>query len=371
MRKDRLYLYTFLAIAIIFTIIGGITTQSFIKTSADDILSAQLESSKGEAKQISFLIGNQLENGVKKDELVDNFQRSIEVEKTSDLSSGFVSILDWSGKFICHPIRPQLGSKTDQNKSTETTIDGEITPEYFYDLVVNAENKTESSQIISLYPVPNSDWLVASHVNVNKISSRLKNLRNRFYALFSIMGLIIILSSVITVRFLGSQYEKRLETKNQELESEVINLAKLNSDLGAYQKRVIDTQPESKKEKEVTEESKKDTGKRRILTYLRNELLPIATDEIAYIYTENTITYVVDIDGKRSTTNSSLDELFSSLDSSAFYRANRQFIIAIAAIDKIIRYGNNQLKLVVNPNSEVDIIIGKNKAAEFKQWLNL
>jgi len=28
------------------------------------------------------------------------------------------------------------------------------------------------------------------------------------------------------------------------------------------------------------------------------------------------------------------------------------------------------LKILVSPNSEVDIIIGKNKAAEFKQWLN-
>ena len=109
----------------------------------------------------------------------------------------------------------------------------------------------------------------------------------------------------------------------------------------------------------------------RILTYLRNELLSIATEEIAYIYTEHTITYVVDVHGKKSTTNSSLDELYSGLNDSYFYRANRQFIIAISSIQKIIRYGNNQLKIVVNPNSEIDIIIGKNKAAEFKQWLNL
>ena len=112
-------------------------------------------------------------------------------------------------------------------------------------------------------------------------------------------------------------------------------------------------------------------GKKRILTYLRNELLPVSTDDIAYIYTENTITYVVQTNGKRSTANNSLDELFSSLDSSIFYRANRQFIIAISSIEKIIRYGNSQLKILVIPKSEVDIIIGKNKASEFKQWLNL
>ena len=159
-----------------------------------------------------------------------------------------------------------------------------------------------------------------------------------------------------------------MNKKNQELENELINLAKLNSDINAYQKRVAQNLEIDEDENNV--ESSKETNKKRILTYRRNELLPISINEIAYIYTENTITYVIDDKGNRSTTNSSLDELFSGLDSNFFYRANRQFIIAISAIDKIIRYGNNQLKLVVNPNSEVDIIIGKNKAAEFKQWLN-
>ena len=157
---------------------------------------------------------------------------------------------------------------------------------------------------------------------------------------------------------------------NQELESEVINLAKLNSDLGKYQKRVVEEKPKESIASEEDNRETKDTNKKRILTYLRNELLTVSAEDIAYIFTENTITYVVDLNGKRSTTNSSLDELYSGFDSNFFYRANRQFIIAITAIDKIIRYGNNQLKIVVNPNSDLDIIIGKNKAAEFKQWLN-
>ncbi|MEO0528908.1 MAG: LytTR family DNA-binding domain-containing protein, partial [Bacteroidota bacterium] len=187
-----------------------------------------------------------------------------------------------------------------------------------------------------------------------------------FYVIFTIMGFFIILSSVITVRLIGSAYEKRLEIKNQALETEVINLAKLNSALDRYQQKVNDEKPTVE-----TTTNNIDKGKKRILTYIRNELLPIPTQDIAYIFMEHTITYVVSIDGKRSTANNSLDELFSSLDGNEFYRANRQFIVAISAIEKIIRYGNNQLKILVNPNSEVDIIISKNRAAEFKQWLNL
>ncbi|NKI33362.1 LytR/AlgR family response regulator transcription factor [Croceivirga thetidis] len=368
MRKDRLYLYTFLAIAIIFVIIGGIATQYFVRASANEMLSSQLEFSKREARAISILIGNQLENGIDKMDFVDTFQNTIKDSNKESL--GFVSIIDWSGKVICHPNRPQIGTTIDQNNSANTAVDGEFTADQLFDLIQNGSSSQDASEIIHLNAVPNSDWLVASHANIGLISQRLQSLRNRFYLLFSVMGFIMILSSVFMVRLIGSVYEKRLETKNQELESEVINLAKLNSDLGKYQKRVIEEKPKEEEVNSEEDQEIKETNKKRILTYLRNELLTVSVEDIAFIYTENTITYVVDMNGKRSTTNSSLDELYSGFDSNYFYRANRQFIIAITAIDKIIRYGNNQLKIVVNPNSELDIIIGKNKAAEFKQWLN-
>jgi len=48
----------------------------------------------------------------------------------------------------------------------------------------------------------------------------------------------------------------------------------------------------------VSEEDTKDKERKRILTYLRNELLSVPINEIAYIYTEHTITYVLDIHGK-------------------------------------------------------------------------
>ncbi|MFT7443048.1 MAG: DNA-binding LytR/AlgR family response regulator, partial [Maribacter sp.] len=109
----------------------------------------------------------------------------------------------------------------------------------------------------------------------------------------------------------------------------------------------------------------------RILTYMRNELVPISIEEIAYIYTENTITYVVCFDGKKSTTNMSLDDFFTNLNTALFFRANRQFIISINAIDKIIKYGKSQLKILLQSNTSEEIIISKNKAAEFKHWLNM
>ncbi len=370
MRKDRLYFLTFLAITIIFILIAGIAVRSFVKVSASQLLEAQLEASRREANEMAKLIGFQLSNGVDKQTVISNVQESIEGTNTEN---GFISLFDWSGKEICHPVGAKVGQQINPEQSLVSSVNGEMAPEDLYDLLANkqsfggirnfGDDDATEPEIIYVYPVPNSDWMIAAHANTDRISSQMNALRSQFYTIFSIMGFAIVLCSVIMVRLIGSSYEKRLETKNQKLEDEVVNLAKLNKDLDNYQQRVIETKPE-------TQNTTTDKGKKRILTYVRNELRPVSTDDIAYIFMESTITYVVCFDGSQSTSNSSLDELFSNLDETHFYRANRQFIVAISAIGKIIRYGNNQLKILVNPNSDVDIIISKNRAAEFKQWLN-
>jgi DNA-binding LytR/AlgR family response regulator len=167
------------------------------------------------------------------------------------------------------------------------------------------------------------------------------------------------------VRLLGGNYERQLKLKIERLSKEVLSQSKLNKDLFAYKTRI-----ELNKGINDKKTSALPTSKKRILTYSRNELVPMEIEEIAHIYTENTVTYVKSIDGKTSNCNSSLDELYNKLDSSLFFRANRQFILSIKAIDKILRYGNSQLKIEVIPRSSADIIISKNRAAEFKSWLN-
>jgi DNA-binding LytR/AlgR family response regulator len=54
-----------------------------------------------------------------------------------------------------------------------------------------------------------------------------------------------------------------------------------------------------------------------------------------------------------------------------FFRANRQYILSVKGIDEILKYGNNQLKINTDPSIESGIIISKNKASEFKRWLNM
>ena len=88
----------------------------------------------------------------------------------------------------------------------------------------------------------------------------------------------------------------------------------------------------------------------------------------AYAYIENSITYVVDIGGKRSHYKHSLEHLFTKLDAHFFFKVNRQIILRISAIKKITKIGKG-LKVETYPPTAKHIIINKNKALAFKNWL--
>ncbi len=366
MRKDRLYFLTFLSIAVVYGIIATLAFNYLVKESTLKLLETHLVFSKKEAKSFSTLLSHQLSQNISKDSLTHNIQQSL---NGTDLDMGFLSIYDWSGKVVAHPDIKNVGLLASPNNSYVSSVNDDLTPSAFYDLLSSesdtlaSETIEKQSKVITLSSILNSDWILAAHVRTDNIKNQIQDFKSKFLTVFLIMGLFIVIAAVVILRIFGSSYEKTLELKNEKLEDEVINLSKLNRAVDKYQQKVS--------EESTNTETEHNTSKKRLLTYVRNELVPVPTNDIAYIYTENTITYVVCNDTKRSTSNLSLDELSTQLDELVFFRANRQFIISIASIEKIVKYGNNQLKILVSPDSEASIIISKNKAAQFKKWLNI
>jgi DNA-binding LytR/AlgR family response regulator len=361
MKKDRLYFLTFLSIAAIFLLIALVASQYFIKVSANQLIEVQVESSKREANEVDKLIEFQLSFGIEKEEIVHNIQNII---KNSNRDSWFISVFNWGGREVANPDITKVGQLVNSNETLLSSLKEKNNSDDLYDLLM-ATNITSDNEIIHISPIKNSDLIVAANVNMKSIKNQMSALKVNFYLIFLIMGVLVIVFSFVAVRVIGSAYEKQLELKNSTLTSEVVNLSKLNTDLVSYKEKVAENPTEYKIEEPLEKE------KKRLLTYVRNELVSIPIEEIAFINTENTITYVVCFNGKKSTTNMSLDDMSANLNSSLFFRANRQFIISITAIDKIIKYGNSQLKIVLQSKTSEEIIISKNKAAEFRQWLNM
>ncbi len=217
--------------------------------------------------------------------------------------------------------------------------------------------------------VQESDWIVAVHLNKEVLQEQINDLKTKIAYTFLTISLLLLLFILGVIRWLSSVYEHQLIKVNSKIEDD---LNKLNTSLQKYQENISEFTKVSQKEiSDVTITPQKGHEKKRILTYLRNELLPVNTEDIAYIFVENTITYFVQKNGQKSTSQETLDNIYSHLDEKFFFRVNRQIIVCIYAISKIIKYDNNKLKIETTPNPEIDIIIEKNKAATFKQWLDI
>lgn len=116
--------------------------------------------------------------------------------------------------------------------------------------------------------------------------------------------------------------------------------------------------------------AKSDEKVKRILVSDADKILPIPVDDIAYIYTTNRQTIITTNDGQSYGYTHSLDSIMSTLDNSAFYRANKRFIVSRKAISELTVWFDSRLLVHLNDLQPPEpIYVSKNKAAQFKKWV--
>ncbi len=109
--------------------------------------------------------------------------------------------------------------------------------------------------------------------------------------------------------------------------------------------------------------------KTRFLIKQNDQLLPISQDEIAYFITANEMVCLVRKDDKQHLVDYTLDELDKLLDPRLFFRLNRQLIAAMPAIHKIHSHFNGKLKLELKPETTQEVLVSREKAHPFKEWM--
>jgi DNA-binding LytR/AlgR family response regulator len=65
-----------------------------------------------------------------------------------------------------------------------------------------------------------------------------------------------------------------------------------------------------------------------------------------------------------------LDDIETQLAPHLFFRANRQYIVHVNAIANIRHYFNRKLRLCLVPNTTDEVLVSREKATQFKVWLN-
>ena len=109
--------------------------------------------------------------------------------------------------------------------------------------------------------------------------------------------------------------------------------------------------------------------KQSLLIPIKDKLLPVQTKEVVCIYSTERRTQVFLKDGKVYDYNRSLDSIIGSLDSTQFFRANKQYIVARDSVLEIVIWFDSRLLLRLPIELPEPLFISKNRAAEFKSWM--
>ncbi len=98
--------------------------------------------------------------------------------------------------------------------------------------------------------------------------------------------------------------------------------------------------------------------------------ISLKLDDAVLFYTENKMVFVVDTNCKKYMVENTLTELEEKLDSSRFFRANRQYIININFIKGFKSFDKVKMLLDLNiPGLDHSIIISQENCAPFKKWM--
>ncbi|HEV7329434.1 MAG TPA: LytTR family DNA-binding domain-containing protein [Flavisolibacter sp.] len=108
--------------------------------------------------------------------------------------------------------------------------------------------------------------------------------------------------------------------------------------------------------------------KERFAVHMGRNVTLVPVEGIA-LFTKEEIIYLVNGEGKKFITDyRSLDEVQELLDPRNFYRANRQTIVHLSFVESYRSDDTGKITIRMRLSKIDDIIISKEKAADFKKW---
>ncbi|MBC9911104.1 LytTR family transcriptional regulator DNA-binding domain-containing protein [Chitinophaga varians] len=363
MKKTRLYLLTFAAIVLVAILAGWGALYYYYTGAREALFDQKMESGQREIRELGTLLEQQLQAGILPAVVIENLQKSI---VNTDVQSEFVCMYNRQGIELCHPDPLLVGQKIGEKNSR---LSGMGNSRAFSDILKSGELRSgirtfpeganRSSEVVSVYPVKGTDWMLASHANVRVLKAQLDHLYQQFLAGTFLLILLISAGCFGLMRAIYRQYEQVVDHTIAGLNEEINGLSMLNRQLEAKQQQVV-----------AVERPGEEATRKRLVTYEKDEIITVDVRDIVYISLADNIISAVTFQNRVFVLNSSLDDLMGQLDNEIFYRANRQYIVNINGIENIWIYGRNQLRLSTSPASADPIIISKHKVTEFKKWLD-
>ena len=111
-------------------------------------------------------------------------------------------------------------------------------------------------------------------------------------------------------------------------------------------------------------------GAQAFLVYVKDRIIPLKTEDIAYLYSSNEKVAVCTLKGEHFPFDRTLDAVMAQLPEEGFFRANRQFVISREAIADISVWFGNRLSVNLSVEVPEKVVISKARVPEFKRWIS-
>lgn len=110
--------------------------------------------------------------------------------------------------------------------------------------------------------------------------------------------------------------------------------------------------------------------KTRFFVKIGNHFHSVSVNEIQCFLIQERATFLRTMSGKKYDLDYSLDQLQKLVDPAIFFRINRNYLIHIDAIQDIFSYSSNRLGVKLKMLDHLDMIVSRDKVADFKMWLD-
>ena len=111
-------------------------------------------------------------------------------------------------------------------------------------------------------------------------------------------------------------------------------------------------------------------GKERFVVKVGDHLKSVLTKDIQLIYSQDKGTYLFTNDGKRFLVDYTMDKVEDMLSKMEFFRISRKFLIQIDYIKDIVAYTNSRLEIKIEGFTDEQVIVARERVADFKEWLD-
>lgn len=120
---------------------------------------------------------------------------------------------------------------------------------------------------------------------------------------------------------------------------------------------------------QFSEQQQSPQYKRRFMAHHGRQIVPVPQEQVA-CFVRDELIYLHTTDGQKLVTDyKTLDELTTLLDPMRFFRANRQFVIALDAVAGYRPHYSGRVEVLLQkPCDRLEIQVSKERAAQFRDW---